>query len=119
MATGNTTCADAAQHPGNYYVQQGTGAIQQSSGLLAKVLTNWLGYADPFDWCDAKAYAAAHTESGLIHSPGKVVGALAGETGNGLGLSGLGFHSPSAGTFLNRARRSRSAASCSSSASSR
>lgn len=97
------TCADADQHPGsNYYVQQVTGTIQQASGLLAKALTGPFGYVGPFDWCSAKQYAAAHTVSGTVNSPGKVAGALAGETGTALGLSGLTLRWPDAHTFLGR-----------------
>lgn len=100
------SCPDAAQHPGNnYYVQQVTGTIQRASGLTARILTGPLGYHGPFDWCDAKAYAAAHTESGAIHSPGQVGKAVAQEAGQGAGqLLGLGnLHWSGAANFMIRA----------------
>jgi hypothetical protein len=71
------TCGDGTTdvgHPGNdYYVNDITGTIQRGKSFLTGPFPNRAGWQGPFTWCQAKDFAAGHTGSGIVHSPGTVV----------------------------------------------
>lgn len=83
------TAATWKAHPGtDYFVNRVTGTIQREGGLGGLLSRGNPAWSGPYDWDQAKAFAAGSTGSGAIH--GTAGGALGVVTSVGQFLGKLG-----------------------------